>query len=229
MLWFPAPAESERAAAETLVLDAAQKGTMELMSYAETPIENWLLRRVWNMRITPLQVTFFGLVVAAVVTLAFFFGHLWLGTLLAASVGVLDGIDGKLARVKVETTALGRFEAELDYPLQMSWWIALAFYFSRTQPGTHALIWICVFLAADWIDKLFTRAVKIKTGRYLDNFAPIDRVFRFVVGSRSLYVAFLLVGLLLARPYVAFVIICLWHIAFMILHGLRAAFICWRK
>ena len=42
------------------------------------------------------------------VTLLYAFGHLWVGALLALLVGILDGVDGKLARLKVQTTRIGK-------------------------------------------------------------------------------------------------------------------------
>ncbi len=225
-LWFPAPNESKRAIAEMMVLDTAQKGVMEMSSYLETPLENWTLRWLWNTRITPLQITFFGLIIGVAATVAFVTGHLWIGALLALSIGVIDGLDGKQARVKVETTELGRWEGEMDYPIQMSWWIGLAWYFGETIPASHAYRWVILFLAADIVDKIFTRCIKETTGRYVENYSKLDRIIRFLGGSRSFYVWLLIFGLMMGRPYEGFIAICGWHIAVACLHGVRAGWIC---
>jgi phosphatidylglycerophosphate synthase len=52
-----------------------------------------------------------------------------LGALLALVFGVWDGLDGKLARLKAQTTKLGKGEHVLDYFIEMSWWTALAHHF----------------------------------------------------------------------------------------------------
>ena len=60
---------------------------------------------------------------------AFFTGYLWWGVALAYTIEVLDGVDGKLARTKVETTAAGKREHVIDFVIELSWWIALAYHF----------------------------------------------------------------------------------------------------
>ena len=59
-------------------------------------------------------------------------GHLWWGRVLALLVGVLDGVDGKLARTKFETTESGKSEHSLDYLIELSWWTALAYHFHES-------------------------------------------------------------------------------------------------
>lgn len=224
-LWFPAPNQSMRSAAEEIVLDTAQKGTGEMTSYLEKPFQDWIMRRLWNTTVTPLHITFFGLGVGIVATVAFLNGYLWTGALLALSIGVIDGLDGKQARVKVETTKLGRWEGEMDYPVQMSWWIALAYHFTHAYPGSHAVRWVIVFLVADIVDKLFTRWVKQTTGRYIENYSRIDRFVRLFASQRSLYVCMLIGGLIVGQPYGALVLIASWHLAIACVHGVRAVWI----
>jgi phosphatidylglycerophosphate synthase len=43
------------------------------------------------------------------VTVLYALGYLWAGALLALIIGVLDGLDGKLARLKVQMTKAGTF------------------------------------------------------------------------------------------------------------------------
>ena len=58
-------------------------------------------------RITPNQITIAGFVIGCSATAAFVVGHVGLGILAALIFGVVDGLDGKLSRVKIETTERG--------------------------------------------------------------------------------------------------------------------------
>src|SRR5262249_8333231 len=99
---------------------------------AHAPIESWLVSNLWNSSIKPNQITFVTMLVGLVVTFCYAAGRLWLGTLGALLIGILDGLDGKLARIKVETTTLGKREHTLDYVVEMSWWTALAWHFHQS-------------------------------------------------------------------------------------------------
>lgn len=72
------------------------------------------------------------------VTLLYASGYLWAGALVALAVGVFDGVDGKVARLKVQTTRIGKGEHVLDYCIEMSWWAALGYHFHVTSQVDYA-------------------------------------------------------------------------------------------
>jgi len=84
------------------------------------------------------QLTVMTNVVAWGATFLFATGRLGWGTILALAVGVLDGLDGKQARVKIETSKVGKLEHWFDAFFENSWWIALA-YTSNTLGDSPAL------------------------------------------------------------------------------------------
>ena len=92
------------------------------------PIENFLISRLCRTAITPNQLTLITNVVAWGATFLFASGHLGWGTIVALAVGILDGLDGKQARVKVETSKIGKLEHWFDAFFEHSWWIAIAYY-----------------------------------------------------------------------------------------------------
>ena len=95
--------------AERHLKDAAQNGTLDFPAMIHAPIETWLVSKVCRTAIRPNQITFVTMLVGLAVTGFFATGQLLLGTVLALAVGVLDGVDGKLARTKIETTELGQW------------------------------------------------------------------------------------------------------------------------
>ncbi len=58
-LWFPAPRPTECRTAESLLLDAAQNGTLDLPAKIHAPIETWIIARLCRTSITPNQITLF--------------------------------------------------------------------------------------------------------------------------------------------------------------------------
>ena len=223
--WFPAPSPSERHAAEQLLLRAAQKGVLDFPAILHAPIENFLVSRLWHTPITPNQLTLLTTLVAWGVTALFAAGRLGWGVLGALLVGVLDGLDGKLARVKVETSQFGELEHLLDFLYEFSWWAVLAMHFHRTAQVPAAFLLLGLLLAADLVERGVRRRVKRTTGRDLDTIAPVDRLLRLVGGRRNIYVWILGAGVLLGRAGESYVVLCLWGAVTAALHLTRAAWI----
>jgi phosphatidylglycerophosphate synthase len=219
--WFPAPAPAARPLATAVLLDSAQKGTLDFPARMHAPIETAVVRRLCHTPVTPNQLTLINTLVAWSATGLFLTGRLGWGLLVALLVGILDGLDGKLARVRVETSDVGRLEHLLDYCYEVSWWGALAFHFQRvgSLPSAWALAGLLV--GSDLVDKLAHRRVKQLTGRDLDDQTPFDALIRLVGGRRNVYVWLLAVGLVVGHPAPAYVTICWWGAATAAVHAFR--------
>src|SRR4026207_21926 len=109
-VFFPAPSPERRLLAERFLREATQKGVLDFPALVHAPIEKWLVSHLSRTSITPNQITLGTGVSGRSVTLLYAGGYLWAGALLALVIGVLDGIDGKLARLKAQTTKLGKKE-----------------------------------------------------------------------------------------------------------------------
>ena len=221
-LWFPAPRQTQLRMAERLLLDAAQNGTLDFPAKIHGPIETWIVARLCRTSITPNQITLFTGIVSVAVAVLFASGDLIAGTLLALVVGVLDGLDGKQARVKVETTAVGRKEHVLDYMLELTWWTALGHHFASSSQVPHAYAWLSLLVSSDLMDRAAKKNAKQNTGRNLDDVAPIDRFVRLIGGRRNIYIWMLGAGLPLRAADKAFVALCCWGAVTAAVHVLRA-------
>ena len=220
--WFAAPPAADRASAEAVLLDAAQKGSLDLPARVHAPIENLLVRALWHTRVTPNQVTLLTTLVAWVATALFATGRLGAGVLVALLVGVLDGVDGKLARVTVATSELGRSEHYLDWLYEFSWWAALAWHFRRSGEVPSALLLLGVLLAADLTERAARRVVKRASGRDPDTLGWFGAGLRLIGGRRNIYIWMFAVALLLGRPAQGFVLICVWGAVTAAAHLMRA-------
>jgi phosphatidylglycerophosphate synthase len=220
-VFFPAPAPELLPVAQRFPRDVAQNGVLDFPGFLDSPIEDWIVGRLCRTAITPNQITLVTVLIGLVVTALFVTGHLWWGVALAYAIEVLDGVDGKLARTKVETTAAGEWEHITDYCIELSWWTALAFHF-RSE-NLQAAYWLLLLLVgSDVIDRLAKRAVKQKVGRNLDDVSNFDRFVRCIGGRRNINIWILIAALALGDAMSGFVLICWWGVATAAAHVVRA-------
>jgi len=225
LLCFPAPPAGQCRAAERLLLDSAQKGTLDIPARVHAPIETWIISFLCRTPLRPMHITAIGLFLSACVTIQFASGWLWSGVICALAVGIVDGLDGKQTRVKVETTRLGAWEHEMDYLLELSWWVALAWHFASTQQLQNAYALLALLVISDLIDRIAKKTVKSRTGRHLDDIAPFDRFFRLIGARRNIYVWLFAGGLALGAADQAFVGLCWWSAISSAVYVLRALWI----
>ena len=221
-VFFPAPSPEHRALAERLLRDATQKHVLDFPAIIHAPIENWLVLHLCRTSIAPNQVTFMAAMLGVGVTLLYAFGYLWAGVLLALVFGVWDGLDGKLARLKEQTTKLGKREHVLDYLIEMSWWTALAHRFQVSGQVRHAYVFLLAFLGADFLERVARWSAALRLGRKLDDASRFDRLMRYVAGRRNIYTWLFAFCLLIGMPARGFVLLCCWGIASSAVHIFRA-------
>lgn len=221
-VFFPAPTPELVPLAEEFPRDVAQNGVLDFPGFLDSPIEDWIVRRLCRTSIRPNQVTVATMLIGVAVTALFATGHLWLGVVLAYFIEVLDGVDGKLARTKVETTAAGEWEHQTDYLIELSWWTALAFHF-RTAAGLATAYWLlALYVGSDLVDRLAKRAVKKKVGRNLDDVSNFDRFVRCIGARRNINIWILIAAMLLRDATNGFVLIAWWMAATAFAHLVRA-------
>jgi phosphatidylglycerophosphate synthase len=221
-----AHSSQERAQAWRILLDSVQKRALDLPGrYFDTPFENLLVRRLARTSITPNQITLATLLIAAGVACLFWHGWLRLGVSIALVVGVLDGVDGKLARLKLATSKLGELEHVGDFFYENSWYLALAAYL-RTVTGLPALWYAGLGLVFfDLADSLLYLAVQRHTGTMLDELTTFDRRFRAVAGRRNVYVWFFVVGFWSGHAAMAFLCATAWAGLTVVVHATRVAWV----
>jgi len=202
--WFPVPSPDRVKLAERVLLDAAQKSTLDLPALVHGPIERFLVSRLCRTSITPNQLTILTNIVAWIATLLFVTGHIVSGIVIALMVGVLDGLDGKQARVKVETTKSGKLEHWFDALFEWSWWIALAYQFQISGQLPGALWYLALLAAGEAVDGILKGIVYLRTGKSIDELGTFERILRLGGGRRNVYVWILAIGLLLGAPGNAF-------------------------
>ena len=225
-LCFAATHAGERHLAERIILNAAQKGTLDFPAYVHAPIETAIVSLLCKARITPNQVTIAGFIIGCAATAAFALGRVGVGILASLAFGIVDGVDGKLSRVKVETTKRGKWEHHLDHLIENSWWTAMAFHLWQSAQLPNAFYLLALLFGSHLLDEFVKRKAKIVTGRLLDDVAPFDRAFRLIAARRNVYVWILAGGFLLGAFAQSYAMICGWAAITAVVHLVRSVWIC---
>lgn len=221
--WMRVDSARERPAVARMLVEASGRGQRDLAAtLLNAPIENALMRRLADTAITPNQLTLLWNIVAGVVILLLARGHFLSGALAALAVGVLDGLDGRQARIQIRSRAVGRGQRLLDTLYEILWMAALAYGLSAGFTTGHYGRGVWIFVAADLTGVASYGIVKWRTGVPLDEVSSTDRFIGLFAGHRNVY-AWVLLGCGLAgQPGRAFALILWWSLVTAATHGQRA-------
>ena len=188
LIWSRPQSEAEAATLNDTLIAAAQKGCLDWPArFLHPAIENLLVRLLAPTRITPDMVTLATGLIGVAAAVAFAAGWLWTGLVLALITGPLDGVDGKLARTRVEFSRFGDLEHLLDKALEYGWYLCAAGYFAATMQSY--LPWACAALIilpalCEAVQGEFFRRF---TGIQLDDAGPVERGIRIIAGRRNTF------------------------------------------
>lgn len=202
--WFGVETKEDARLCKEMLVERAQKRTLDVLAWNfNRPIENWIVRRIADLPITPNQMSILTYVVAGLVTYLLLSGRLLPASLLAFAVNVMDGLDGKLARVKGMATKLGHLEHSFDLLYEQSWYIALAWAIHRLRGDPLPLVLGSAALLFDSFARHVSMQFSQVMGVSLADYAPFDRRFRSFDGRRNIYTIYILLGAVFGVPIYA--------------------------
>jgi len=174
--------------ARHVLVESAGKGASDALAYyVHRPVEDAIVERLVPTKITPNMLTILTNILAWTVTGLYLLGWIVPGLILAFAVGVVDGLDGKLARAKALTSKTGKLEHSLDMLYEYSWIVALAISFSSgLEDAVPLLLAAGIVLNVSFYRSCYDQ-FRGAMGRSLDDFGRFERVFRRVAGRRNLY------------------------------------------
>lgn len=191
-----------------LLIESTQKGFGDFMGqYLHRRPENWLVRRLVDTPVTPNQVSIFNIMLGLVAAGLFATGWFRVGVLLVLPLGILDGVDGKLARVRMAQSRLGAFLDGIvtDKLLQTFWVMAIAAHAFWGLGRSEALPLLVAFLCGDNLTRIVSTWYKRRFQE--DQLEHLPR-FRKIRAGRNSYVFILALSALLGSSVIA-----LWGIA----------------
>jgi len=177
------------------------------------PVENAITKLIADTPITPNHVTILTNVLAYICSALFLTGHFRMGSILAYLTGVLDGVDGKLARVRGILTKLGHMEHSFDMLFEQVWYAAFGLsLIAHGYGGWRELVLLMAFLVSDSFTRHVYMQFRAVTGIALTDYSRFDRVFARIDGRRNMYVLYMIGLSLLNHPQLA--------LPFMLSHSL---------
>lgn len=205
-----------------LLIRNQQKQVMDLPSeYLHPPFENALTSLLLKTPVSPNEVTLMTAALGFLIAWLFWHGYFVPGALLTFVVDILDGVDGKLARTKLQFSRLGKHEDVIDYFYENSWYVALGVGLSALTGGCLPLVFAAVLVLADTADNVFYTLAGKWHGRSIDFFSRFDENFRRIAGRRCIYGTLFIIGFSLGYPFPTFVITTLWAVVTATIHGVR--------
>src|SRR5206468_11354821 len=118
----------------------------------QAPVQTFFISNLCQAGITPIQLCVSWIALAFETAILFGTGHLIGGVLLALIIGMIDGLDGKQARIKVETSKTGKIEHWFDSFFEVVWPTALAYHFYVSDRLPNAFFYLALLIVAEALD-----------------------------------------------------------------------------
>lgn len=182
-------------------IQTLQKGT-HFMSKIHKPFEDLIVYMLYDFDfISADHISIFTYALAFLTSYMFLTSNIVLAVILAFIVGILDGVDGKIARLRNRKTYIGKLEHSFDMLYEQSWYITFTWYSWLTTNNLLFLIMGLIWLIIDSYVRHIYHIVWIATGRSLKYHGKLCYYITLIDGRRSVYVLHIIIWLLLSIPW----------------------------
>jgi len=203
------------------------KGTNDFVAtYIHPPLEFGLTRFLVKTPVTPNQITLTSILISVLVVYLFASGKLIPGIILAALKCMLDGVDGKLARLLLKFSKSGDLLDHVgDTLFDALWYLALGWHFSDGDLSSTAAIFAGILFFSYCVERIVPGIFKKLHGCEIYDYEKIDRFIR-VIGSRMNNNVWLMMpGFFFGFAIEAFYFVCLWMCATAVWHTFRLVYV----
>jgi hypothetical protein len=201
-----------------LLIDRASKRPVDVMEkYVDPPIENWVVHKLCDTAVTPTVVTLLAMAVALTAASLFYEGWFFLAVVGAWVTTVLEGVGGKLARVKLMTSSTGNFGQIASFFHESAWYLSWAAYLARTYAPVAWEVGTA-FAVCNGCDLALIAAFTQFRKKPLSAMSRFDHWFNVIGGQRRIYLAMLLVGFLVGMPLQTFQAVLWWAVVTVFIH-----------
>ncbi len=224
--WQPIRRREDAQLGKQILLKAAQKGTLDWPAkFIHPRIESWIVSHICTWPITPNQVTLICNIVAYFAAYHFAFGRPGWAIAAALCVGVLDGVDGRLARVKQLTSKFGGIiEHTGDAIYEYTWQFAIAYGLAAAGHGTMPYVLACAIIGAGMAEKVCLHMFERREGMSLDDYSAFDRGFRLIVARRNTLMWTLLPFVVFNAVYMGYWVLAVYALITLLERMLRVGF-----
>lgn len=220
--------EGDREKLEKRLFSGSYKGVTDLVTKWLWPRPAQVVTRFCaNRGITPNMVTSVSLVLVIIAGFLFYHGHFALGLAAAWGMTFLDTVDGKLARVTVNSSYFGHiFDHAIDLISPPFWYLVWGFGLASWDPGIPFSMvdafWLIFigYIAGRMVEGVFKKCLE-PSGIFC--WRPIDSYFRLITGRRNPNLILLTLGLVAGRPDLGLAAVALWTVVSSIFLVIRLA------
>jgi len=213
--------------ADNLLRLTVHKGVLEFVAkYIHPPLEFGAVRWLTCTPITPNQITIAWLILGALVIPLFAKGYLLTAAVLAALCGVMDGIDGKLARLTLQYSKVGDLLDHIGGTLYDAiWYVAIGWYFIVTDPRPSAEMYATILFFAYLVERAVPGIFRKLHGSEIYDYEDIDIFVRFVGSRMNNNIWLFMLGTLFGLAEETFYFISIWMLATATWHTLRLIYV----
>jgi len=209
--------------AKKFLVKKTQKGTLDLIAwYFNRPFENMFVSIFADTKITANHITILVNILGYFVVFLFLIQYWWIGLFLLILVNILDGVDGKLARLKNQESTVGHIEHSFDQLYEQAIYvgIGLASYFIIDL--FFVIIVLIIMLLSDSFNRHCSMQYKEVMKITLADSSKFDQLFRKFDGRRNIYTLHILIfGIFGHFKFVIFSI-CIHAIITSIIYSIQA-------
>jgi phosphatidylglycerophosphate synthase len=209
---------------EARVFRGAYKGVTDLVTLYVWPAPARAVTRLCaNWGITPNMVTSVSLALVIAAMWAFWNGHFWLGLLAAWPMTFLDTVDGKLARVTVQSSPFGNvFDHSIDliHP-PLWWWAWIVGLNAAGMPLENAGLVLTVIVVGYVLQRLEEGLFIVLFKMDMHVWQPFDSRLRLITARRNPNLLILTAAMLIGRPDWGIVVVAVWVAICLIVHAVR--------
>lgn len=209
---------------EARLFKGSYKGVTDLVTKYVWPTPARIVTRWCALAgITPNQVTMAGLVLVFVAMYLFWTGHFGWGLVAGWVMTFLDTVDGKLARVTLNSSAFGNvFDHGIDLIHPPFWWWA---WIVGVQAGPHPMpdvalvMWIV--LGGYWAQRALEGIFMRMFNMHVHAWRPFDSFFRLITARRNPNLLLLTGACLFDRPDIGMLLVAGWTAISLVVHALQ--------
>jgi phosphatidylglycerophosphate synthase len=209
---------------EARLFKGSYKGVTDLVTKYVWPTPARIVTRWCALAgITPNQVTMASLALVFVAMYLFWTGHFGWGLVAAWVMTFLDTVDGKLARVTLNSSPFGNvFDHGIDLIHPPFWWWA---WIVGVQAGPHPLpdvnlvLWIVVggYALQRALEGVFMHSFKM----HVHAWRPFDSFFRLITARRNPNLLLLTGACLFGRPDIGMLLVAGWTAISLVVHAVQ--------
>ena len=209
--------------AKKFLVKITQKGTLDLIAwYFNRHFENIFVYIIADTKITANHITILVNILGYFVVFLFLIQYWWIGLFLLILVNILDGADGKLARLKNQESTVGHIEHSFDQLYEQAIYvgIGLASYFIIDL--FFVIIVLIIMLLSDSFNRHCSMQYKEVMKITLADSSKFDQLFRKFDGRRNIYTLHILIFGIFGHFQFVIFSICIHAIITSIIYSIQA-------